>query len=79
MKIGMVKAMTVVVLGFSLFSAGCSDKKSDTDSSQAPVGASPASPPQTSDSDKGSPPDSSPQQNSSGPSQEQKQETGSKS
>jgi hypothetical protein len=79
MKIGLVKAMTVVVLGFSLLSAGCSDKKNDTDSSQGPVGAAPASPPQTSDSDKGSPPESAPQQNSSRPSQEQKPETGSKS
>jgi hypothetical protein len=79
MKIGMVKAMTVVVLGFSIFSAGCSDKKNDTDSSQGPVGAAPASPPQTSDPDKGSPPESGPQQNSSRPNQEQKQEAGSKS
>jgi hypothetical protein len=75
MRIAMVKAITVVVLGFSLFSVGCSDKKNDTDSSQAPIAAPPASPPQTSDSDKGSPP----QQNSSGPSQEQKPATGSKS
>ena len=51
MTTGMIKWMTTIVIGLSLFTAGCGEKESDGDTSQSRVGVAPSSAPEKSGPD----------------------------
>jgi hypothetical protein len=51
MTMGMIKWMTGIVIGLSLFTAGCGEKNSDSDTSQSRVGMAPSAPPEKSGPD----------------------------
>jgi hypothetical protein len=48
---GMIKWTTVMVIGLSLFTAGCGEKEGDSDTSQSRVGVAPSSAPEKSGPD----------------------------
>lgn len=79
MTTGMIKWTTGIVMGLSLFTAGCNEKKSDGDTSQSRVEGAPSSAPEATEPEKSSTSSSASQQNPSGPNKDQNQETGRKS
>ena len=66
MTTGMMKWTTGIVLGLSLFTAGCGEKKSEVDTSPSQVGAAPSSPPEKSVTDDTLQPSSGSEQSPSG-------------
>ena len=79
MTTGMMKWTTGIVLGLSIFTAGCGEKKSDVDTLTSQVGAAPASPPEASGPEKIPSSDVGSEKNPSGSNKEQNPKTGSKS
>jgi hypothetical protein len=79
MTTAMMKWATGVVIGLSLFTAGCSEKKSADDTSKSQVEVAPASPPEKSVTDDTLAPSVGSERSPSGVKQEQNPESGRKS
>jgi hypothetical protein len=71
MTTAMVKWTTGIVIGLSLFTTGCGEKKSEVDTSQSQVGVAPGSPPEKSATDNTLAPGGGPDQSPSGAKTEQ--------
>jgi hypothetical protein len=70
MTTGMMKWTTGIVLGLTLFTAGCGEKKSEVDTSQPQVGAAPSSPPEATGPETSPSPSVGSKQNPSGSNKE---------
>lgn len=66
MTTGMIKWTTGIVIGLSLFTAGCNEKKSDGDTSQPRVEGAPSSAPEKSVPEDTLPPSGGSEQSPSG-------------